>query len=185
MPAKELDYRDFGEAFVLAAVTPERVVGAVKRIAGDRVELGPLRAGPAGAALVRAKGIIGEPIADEIGGDLLAYQVRLPVDVDIEARVGAVGHFRAEGEIELRLTVRIVQPLALVIDVQPVQNHDVRFAIKARGMQSRLLQRAGDVEGELKVHAAAYVNEQISRPEAARYTRIELLPMIEKVWGEL
>jgi hypothetical protein len=161
------------------------VVGAIKRVAGDSVSLGPLRAGPAGAAVVTARGTIGEPIADEIKPNPLTYAVRLPVSLSIEVRVGAVGRFGAEGEIELRLGVRTVNPLAILIDVEPVHPSDVRFAIEARGVQSKLLQRAGDVEGELRQHAARYVNEQTSRPEAARFMRIELLPLIEASWNSL
>lgn len=182
---RKLTYQAFGESFIYAAVTPERVVDAVARIAGDSVELGPLRAGPGGAASVKAKGRIGEPLAEEVPGELLTYSVRLPVELSLEVRVGAVGHFDAVGEIELTLTVETVEPLAICIDVAPVSPADARFTIKARGMQSKLLQRAGDVEGELRAHAAAHVNEQLSRPDAARYMRIDLVPLIEQTWSVL
>jgi len=181
----ELAYRDFGEAFVLACVTPERLVDAIRRIAGDKVELGPLRAGPGGAAVVTARGTIGEPIADELGSELLSYSVRLPVDVDLQAKVGAVGRFKATGEITIRLTVRTVRPLAIVIDVHPVTPRDVTFEVVARGVQSRIMALAADIEGEMRIHAAAFVNEQTRRPDAARLTRIDLLPMIEAAWATL
>ena len=100
-------------------------------------------------------------------------------------RVGTTGRFDATGEIEVRLSVRTEMPLAIVIDVHPVLPSDVRFDIRARGVQSKLLQRAGDVEGELRQRAAAYVNEQIGRPDAAHYTRIELGPLIEGAWSNL
>jgi hypothetical protein len=185
MPAQgdHLTYEEFGEAFIFATVTPERVVGAVRRVAGETVSLGPMRAGPAGTATVTARGTIGEPIADEIKPNPLTYSVRLPVSLSIEVRVGAVGRFDASGEIELRLKVRTVRPLAIVIDVERVHPSNVRFAIEAHGMQSRLLQRAGDVEGELREQAARYVNEQTARPEAARYMRIELPALIESAWS--
>ena len=182
---KSLSYRAFGEAFVLSAVTPERVVATVAKLAGDSVEIGPLRAGPGGAASVKAWGSIGMPVADELASDLLAYSVRLPLDLSLEVRVGAVGHFEATGDIELRLSVRTVEPLMIVIDVDPVKPSDARFAISSRGMQSKLLQRAGDVQGQLREHAAAYVNDQVSRSEALRYRQIDLLPLIESTWVNL
>lgn len=184
-PSEPLSYGEFGETFILCTVTPSRVVQAVQRIAGNSVALGPLRAGPLGSATVEAKGRIGAPVAEETGSDPLRYAVRLPVDMDIEVRVGAHGHFRATGEIELRMTVRTLSPLTIVIDVDTVAPADARFGIHAVGVQSRLLQRAGDVEGELRRHAASYVNERINRPEAARFTRIELEPLIEMAWGQL
>jgi hypothetical protein len=181
----ELSYESFGEAFIFATVTPERVVAAVKRIAGDTVSLGPLRAGPAGAASVTAHGTIGDPEADEIGSNPLTYAVRLPVSLSLVVRVGAVGRFEATGSIGLRLDVRTVSPLAIVIDVAPVDPSDTSFKISSRGVQSRVMQRAGDVAGELSLHAARYVNEQINRPEASRFTRIDLLPLIESSWSSM
>ncbi|HET9078315.1 MAG TPA: hypothetical protein VFN68_15375 [Acidimicrobiales bacterium] len=185
MAPRQIDYRLFGEAFILSAVTPERIVDAVTRIAGDVVELGPIKAGPGGAATVNARGRIGEPSADEAGADPLAYDVRLPVDVSLEVKVGSVNRYDATGTIPLRLEVRTVEPLAIVIDVQPVRAAEIEFDIHARGMPARLLGRAGDVAGELRRHTADYVNGRISHPDTSRYTTIELLPLIDRVWTEL
>lgn len=185
MAQGELSYESFGEAFIFATVTPERVVAAVKRIAGDTVSLGPLRAGPGGAAAVTATGTIGEPEADEVGSNPLVYAVRLPVQLSLVVRVGAVGRFEATGSINLRLEVHTLSPLAIVIDVSPVHASDASFEISSRGVQSKVMQRAGDVAGELQRHAASYVNEQINRPEASRYTRIDLLPLIERSWNSM
>lgn len=182
---RHLDYRAFGEAFVYRAVTPDRVVEAVARIAGEVVELGPIRAGPGGKATVFARGRIGEPVADESAPDPLTYAVRLPVDVALEVKVGTVHHYDATGTIDLNLTVRTIEPLKIIIDVQPVRPEQVAFHIRAQGVQARLLGRAGDVQGELRRHTAAYVNERMGHPDAARYTTIDLLPLMEQVWASL
>jgi hypothetical protein len=178
-------YRDFGESFVCSAVTPERIVDAVRRIAGDTVELGPLKAGPGGKATVRARGTLGEPAADEVGSDPLVYEVTVPVDVSLEVKVGAVGHFDATGRIPLRLAVQTVQPLGISIEVTRVRPADISFEVSARGVQSKLLQHAGDVEGELRRHTADYVNSRIADPATARFTRIDILPLIDQVWSSL
>jgi hypothetical protein len=180
-----MGYREFGEAFICRAVSPERVVEAVRRIAGDVVELGPLKAGPGGRATVTAKGHIGEPEADEASSDPLTYAVRLPVDVSLRVKVGTVSHYDATGTIDLTLATGLVRPLGVIIDVRPVRPEDVHFRIDAKGMPAKLLGRAGDVDGELRRHTADYVNEQISSPAAARLTRIDLLPLIETVWATL
>ena len=182
---KNLSYHSFGEAFLLNAVTPERVVTTVAKIAGDSVDIGPLRAGPAGAASVKATGTIGTPVADELAGDLLRYSVRLPVDLSLEVRVGAVGYFKANGDIELRLAVRVVEPLTILIEVDPVRPADARFKLTPQGMSSKLLHKAGDVAGQLREHTAAYVNEQVARSDALRYMQIDLLPLIESTWANL
>ncbi|HMC38163.1 MAG TPA: hypothetical protein VKI19_00785 [Acidimicrobiales bacterium] len=182
---RQLDYRAFGEAFILRAVTPERVVDAVARIAGDRVELGPIKAGPGGRATVNAHGRIGEPQADEEAAEPLTYTVRVPVDVSLQVKVGTVNRYAASGTIDMRLVVRTAEPLKIVIDVEPVRPEQVRFEIEAKGMPARFLGRAGDVDGELRRHTAAYVNERIGHPDTSRFTTIDLLPLMERVWADL
>ena len=182
---RPLDYRSFGEAFIYRAVTPERIVDAVSRIAGDEVKLGPIKAGPGGRATVNAWGRIGEPEADEAASDPLVYSVRLPVDVSLEVKVGTVSRYRASGAVDLRLAVRTAEPLRIVIDVEPVRPEHISFRVDAHGVQAKLLGRAGDVDGELRRHTAVYVNERISDPATSRFTNIDLLPLIEEVWSAL
>lgn len=185
MNGEPCDYAEFGESFIYRTVTPERVVDAVRRIAGDVVELGPIKAGPGGRATVLATGRIGVPEADEEGADPLTYSVRLPVDVSLQVKVGAIHHYDASGQIDLRLAVVTARPLAVVIEVEPVRPEHVSFRIDAKGMPAKLLGRAGDVDGELRRHTAEYVNSQISAPAAARYTHVDLLPLIERVWVDI
>lgn len=182
---RPLDYGAFGEAFIYRAVTPERIVEAVTRIAGDQVRLGPIKAGPGGRATVNALGRIGQPEADEAGADPLTYSVRLPVDVSLEVKVGTVNRYTAAGAVDLRLEVRTAEPLAILIDVAPVRPEHITFRIDAQGVQAKLLGRAGDVHGELRRHTAAFVNERISDPDTSRFTQIDLLPLIEEVWSDL
>lgn len=182
---KHLDYEEFGSAFIYRAVTPDRIVEAVSRIAGDVVELGPIKAGPGGRATVNARGRLGEPEADEAGSDPLVYEVRIPVDVDLEVKVGTVNRYNATGTIDLRLAVRTVAPLSIVIEVEPVRPKDVHFDIEAKGMPAKLLGRAGDVDGELRRHTSDYVNERLGAPETRRFTNIDLLPLMDQVWAEL
>lgn len=182
---RPIDYRDFGSAFIVHAVTPERIVEAVTRIAGDSVRLGPIKAGPGGRATVHATGRIGEPAADEEGYDPLVYAVRLPVDVDLEVKVGTVNRYAATGTVDMRLTIRAVAPLSLHIDPDPVGPEHVAFDIQAQGVQARLLGRAGDVDGELRRHTADYVNARMSDPDTTRFSRIDLLPIIQRVWDDL
>lgn len=180
-----LDHREFGRAFLLASVTPERVADAVGRIAGDVVELGPIHAGPGGKATVNARGRVGRPQAEKTGSEPLGFDVTLPVDVSLEVKVGTSHRYDATGRIPLRLEVRVTEPLAIVIDVEPVRPRDIDVDITAHGIQARVLGKAGDVAGELRRHTAEYVNQRISDPATDRYTTIDLLPLIDRVWAEL
>lgn len=63
-----------------------------------------------------------------------------PHDLSLEVRVRAVGYSTRPGTS---------------IDVDPVEPSDARFTISPWGMQSKLLQRAGNVAGQLREHTAA------------------------------
>lgn len=177
-----LTYEAFGEAFLRAAVTPERIASAVQRIAGDTVTVGPLRAGPGGAASVVAKGELGEPVAALTPGDSLGFVVRLPVRLRITVRVGAVGRFEAEGGVRLHISVRTQLPLAIVIELGLVRPEDVEFSIEAKGVPSKVMGLAADVEGELRRRTADYINGRVTNPDTAGLTHIDLLPLIENGW---
>jgi hypothetical protein len=179
--ADTLSYGDFGEAFVRAAVTPERIVAAVREVAGDTIAVGPLRAGPGGAASVMAKGSVGEPVATEVDGAVLRYRVVIPAALRLNVRFGAVARFNAEGEIVLRLSVHLLRPLALVIDVEPVAPADVTFAVTFRGVPARLVHAAADVEGQMRQRTAEYVDGRVAA--AGGLTRFDLLPLIESAWS--
>jgi hypothetical protein len=180
-----VSYESFGEEFIRASVTADRIVRAAKRVAGDAFTVGPMRAGPGKRASVLAKGTIGEPVATPRPEEVLAYTVTVPIDVAISVRAGVHGHFDAHGEIRLTLRVLVEQPLAIVIDVAEVKPGDVSFKVQARDIQSRLMQVAHDIEGEIRTHAAAHVNAQAQRPEATYFTRVELLPLIEASWAHM
>lgn len=176
---------EFGDAFVSAAVSPERVADAVRRLAGGEVEIGPFRAGPGGAATAKARGLVGEPVVERVGTGPLRFEVRVPVALRLKVRVGTVSAFEGAGEVRLRMTVTTVEPLAIVIDVERVSPADVRFDVSSRGLQARIVERAGDVAGQLRRYTADFVNERITAPETARYTTIDLLPFMEQVWTSL
>jgi hypothetical protein len=177
-----LTHEEFGEAFLRAAVTPERIASAIHRIAGDSVVVGPLRAGPGGAASVVAKGELGEPAAEVLPGEALAFAVRLPVRLRITVRVGALGRFEAAGEVRLHISVGTRLPLAIIIELARVRPEHVEFAIEAKGVPSKVMNLAADVEGELRRRTADYINARVANPDASSLTNIELLPLIESGW---
>ena len=175
----------FGRAFLHAAVTPERVVAAAKRVAGDTIELGPIRGGPAGAASVKAKGAVGDPVATHLSDDPLLYRLRIPLNIRFAVKVGTLGRFEAEGAVEIRVGARAVAPLALVIDLQPVTAGDVTLEVTAKDVSARFMKRAADIRREVVTHVVEYVNEMLTRPEVTTFTRMDLLPLIEEGWTRL
>src|SRR4051794_10387550 len=81
----ELTYEDFGRQLFHQVLHRERIEDAVATVLGDRIEVGPIGAGPGRRfATIRAVGTIGRPRAEPLGGDLVAYRVTLPIDVDFD-----------------------------------------------------------------------------------------------------
>jgi hypothetical protein len=176
---------DFGRAFLRAAVTPERVVAAARRVAGNTIELGPIRGGPAGAASVKAKGVVGDPVVTQLSDDPLVYRLRIPLHIRFAVKVGTLGRFEADGRIHIRVGARAVAPLALVIDLQPVTAGDVTLEVTAKDVPARFMKRAADIEREVVHHVVDYVNEMLTRSDVAAFTRMDLIGLIEQGWTQL
>jgi hypothetical protein len=180
----EISYEEFGVNFVTMAVTDERVRDALTAVAGDVIRVGPLAVGPGHAATVDAEGRIGSPAIEREAATPLAFRAVLPVDLVLDVKVAGLNHhYDARLQIPLRLTVRTVEPITLVIDVDRVSSRDVDVRMKADGMRAKVLSRLGNVEDEVRRQVARFVREQVDSPAGERARRIEILPMIDRVWG--
>ncbi len=180
---KDISYERFGIEFITRAVTPERVAGAIRQIAGDAIEVGPMGAGPAGVAQVKATGRLGEAIVTTVPDDLLTFDAVIPIELDLEVLLALARHrYHGEMEISLRLTVRTAEPLILIIHVAELAPADVTISLQAAGMAASVLQRIGDMENEIKKVVARTVNERVHSDEAKAQREIDLLAIIEKAW---
>jgi hypothetical protein len=168
----------FGRAFLHAAVTAERVVAAA-------IELGPIRGGPRGAASVKAKGVVGSPVATQVSDDPLVYRLAIPLHIRFAVKVGTLGRFEADGHVDLRVGARAVAPLTLVIDLHPVSAADVALEVVAKDTPARFMKRAADIRREVVQHVVEYVNGMLARPEVAAFTRMDLTDLIEQGWTQL
>lgn len=184
-PDTTLSPADFGHAFLLAAVTPERVVAAAKRMAGETIELGPIRGGPGNAASVKAHGTVGDPVATLVSDDPLVYNLRIPLHIRLAVKVGTLGRFVADGFVNVGVTARPTRPLTLVIELKPVSARDVVLEVAAQDLPARFMNRAADVRREVVTHVVDYVNDTLQRPQVAEFTRMDLVELIERGWAQL
>ena len=177
-------YEDFGPAFIRHAVSNERIVGAVGEVAAAPIRFGPQSMGPAGAAEVRAEGRVRDVrVADRREEPLLALRVDLAVDLDLRVTVAGAKHrFEADIGIPLGITVHAAPPLSLVIDIEPVRSRDVRLDLRASGLRSKVIQKIGDVDNELRRQVARVVNERVESEDAARLRTIDVLSLIDDAW---
>src|SRR6476469_8431887 len=121
----EMTYEQFGRQFFEIAVTEDRVGGAIAAIAGDEFEMGPMAQGPGKVAKVTAKVRIQEPRVTRSVGELLAFAIRIPLEIDmvIDLRIDKP-KFVVYGEIALSATARAAKPLLLILDVQKPRPSD-------------------------------------------------------------
>ncbi|HEX3707130.1 MAG TPA: hypothetical protein VHV76_10910 [Mycobacteriales bacterium] len=183
-PAR-LSYAEFGAAFVHEAVTPERITAVIHGITGEAVRVGPMHAGPGGVATANAVGHIGEPSATVTGHDPLAYQVSLPAALEVDVTVaGTRHHFDVEATIRVAFTVALAPPLSICIVPDSPTYRDVDVVVHPKGVQARVLARAGNVEREMRKHIARYVRERLVN-EVAAFSTIDLMPLMKGVASQL
>ncbi|MFE2957382.1 hypothetical protein [Nocardia tengchongensis] len=131
-----IDYAEFGERFVAAAVTESRIESAVSSVAGQGITIGPFGIGPAGLARFVAKGSIGKPTVIRRAPHV-HFDVMLPVTLRVDVTLGGQ-RLRLEAVVEIDLTMhaRTADPLLIVIDIPPVTGRDVSFVMRAQAIGS-------------------------------------------------
>lgn len=179
-------YEEFGRRFFEAAITKERVLGAVDSIAGQPIDVGPIGVGPGGMAKVSARGAIGAADASEIAGDQIAYRVALPVHLDFDLKLGLdTHHFAGDMTIPLTVTAHATEALQIVIDVAAPSSRDIELALKADGKRAAVLQKVAGIDVEVKKFVAKYVSREIDKPEVAAARVIDVGATIETVGARL
>jgi hypothetical protein len=180
----QIGYAEFGAAFVEHAVSPERVTEVLARITGDTITVGPVAAGPGGAARATCTGTLAPPRLRRASAEPLVYAVTLPVTVSLSVDVAGSTH-RYDGSLEVRfdITVETHAPLTIVVVPARVSARDVSCDIGAKGLRAKAVAALGDLDGELRREVAAYVNERMEGEDAAAVTRIDLLPVIDSAWA--
>ena len=180
-----MTYREFGHRFIELAVTPERVARTIVAVAGDRLDIGPLRAGPADSATVTGTGRIGAPTVEPVdAGEWLAFLATLPVELDLDVVVAGASH-RYDGSlaVPLHLTVRTAAPLRLVVDIAAPHARDIRVELRAAGLRSKALRAAGNIDAQVRRHAARIVRQRLADDATAAVRAIDLLPLIDAAWN--
>jgi hypothetical protein len=174
-----MDYAEFGRNFVARAITPGRLAGVIADIAGQRIEVGPLAAGPAGAATARAVGRVGQVGAGRLADD--TFEATIPVDLDLTVRLAGRSHrYKATSTIPLRISVTLEAPMTLLLDVHTVRARDVQADVRWSGVAAGIIGQLGDIRREVARHIARYVNERAIA--SADLRRIDIGRMIDELW---
>jgi hypothetical protein len=177
-----MTYEEFGAAFVNEAVTPERIRGVIRDLAGDVVNVGPIHAGPGGVAIATAEGTMAEPIVEVATRDPLAYSVTLPVELSLDVNVaGAHHHYTAEAAVQIAIAVHLEPPLSICIEPTAPTRREVSVKVRAKGLQAKVLGRIGDIDNELRREIAAYVTSRIDA-DGSQFANLDLRPLMLEAW---
>jgi hypothetical protein len=177
-------YEEFGALFFRAAVTPERILGAVDGIAGEPIDFGPMGVGPGKIAQVTAKGQIGEATATELPGTPISYELVIPVDLDFTINLQVEKErFHASVEVPLIVTAHATTDLQIVVDVTPPNPDQLKLDLAADGLRAGLLGRIANVDGELRRFVAKYVARELEKPHIVATRNIDVGVSIDVAWA--
>lgn len=182
--SQPMSYEQFGVNFIRMVLHEQRVLRSVNRVLGERIQLGPMGAGPGRVfAKISAVGTFGETYGEEVPGDLLVYRVFLPVAVDFEVDLAMDTHrFHADVLLPLRLTVRVEEPLTIVWDIETPQEHEVTIKVATEKRRSALLQRVAGLDDELRRFLVRVVARELEKPHVQKATRIDMGAIIDGAW---
>ncbi|MFT4187003.1 MAG: hypothetical protein QM621_00300 [Aeromicrobium sp.] len=186
VPTPYCSYAEFGELFFRAAVTEERILGAVGQMAGQPIVFGPKGVGPGRVVQVVANGQMGDPVIRPVADDEVVYKVMLPVQLDFELRFPVDKH-RFSGDLMVPLTVhaRATDDLRIIIDITPPSARDIRISLRAEGLRASVLQKAAAVDAEVKRFVATYVAREVDKPEVAALREVDVRTAIDAAWRSM
>ncbi|WP_327110004.1 hypothetical protein OHB12_19400 [Nocardia sp. NBC_01730] len=159
-----IGYDEFGDRFFSRVVTRDRVFEVVERLAGRPIEVGPLSTGPRNAATVTVNGSVRVPRLVDRPAEPVAFDVTLPVSLDITVDVLKANRYRADVEVPLVLTARAADPLLLVIDVPPPDLGDIRMEFTAHGMRAAALGALAGIKKQVVAQVARVVGKELTDP---------------------
>jgi hypothetical protein len=180
----EISYEEFGRRLFREILHPERIEDAIATVLGDPIALGPFGAGPGRfLAKVRATGVIGRPRAVPLPGDLVAYRVRLPIDVTFDLDIAVDVHtFRADLMVPLTLTARAASPLTIVWEITPPTLGEMDVVVAVDRRSTELLRRVAGIDEELRRFMLRYVTKELQKEHVQRATHIHFAEVVDAAW---
>jgi hypothetical protein len=178
-----LSPEQFAVNLLRSTVTTGRVAAVIARIAGERIEVGPLRFGPGGAVTARGVGLIGAIDVAPAPARVLGFDATIPGDLTIDLAAGSGGrNHRYQGSVivPLQIQVVLVEPASVVLDVAALAADEVTVKLQTAGVATFVLQTLGDADREVAAQVAKVVNERVA--EVADLRHIDLVQLLDGAW---
>ena len=175
---------EFGATFLRRALPPARVCEAVDRVMGERLDLGPMGAGPGRVLAKITAGIeFGASYGEALPGEDLAFRVLVPAraDVDLDLAVDRL-RFTADVLVPLHIRVAVDEPLTLVWTITPPPPDELSLTVNTDTRRAAMLLRVANLDDELRAFVVRVVEKELEKPHVLRATRIDLGEVIDGVW---
>ncbi len=180
----ELAAAEFARQFLAASAPPERVGEVVAQILGDRLEIGPLRVGPAGVAVARAAGVVGTINAFAVDDPEWNLRVQVPVHLKVKVRfAGSIIRYTIAVTVRTRIRLRLEMPCAIVVDIDNAVPSDVHADIEPRGLPGRTLGWIANINREVRDQVVAYFNGVLASPQVRGLLRFDVPTVLDKAWS--
>ncbi|MFG3620331.1 hypothetical protein [Nocardia sp. NPDC047654] len=173
----------FARQMLQSVARPDRVAEVIAEIVGERIEVGPVHAGPGGLVGVAATGRPGKvraEVCDDEGWDVA---VEVPITLRLRTDfAGVIGWFAAAVRVRMRVELVLEDPCAVFVRTEEVSEEQVDIRVRAVDAPARLLGRLGDVRSLLAEHVVAYIEDLLASPEIRAVRRIDVARVIERAW---
>jgi hypothetical protein len=183
-----VSYEQFGVNWVRRVLNLERVLGTVDDVLGDRLELGPIGAGP-GRAFASVS-IVGKyrPTSgyEVLGEELLTYAIDLPISVvfDLELPLDKLT-FNADVVVPLVLVVHTEAPVRLRMEIKRPTGDQIRLQLQTDTRRGTMLQKVANLDAELRRFLLRVLDIELSKPYVVRALNLDMEELIDAAWPVL
>lgn len=180
-------YERFGVNWVRRILHRERVLTTIDDVLGDKIELGPIGAGPGRAfASVNVVGTYHPTTGEEIPGELLSYAVDLPISVvfDLDLPVDRLT-FHADVVVPLVVVVHTEEPVRLRLEIQVPTEDLIELRLQTDTRRGAVLQKVAGLEAELRRFLVKVITTELQKPYVQRATYLDMEVLIDEAWPAL
>lgn len=183
-----ISYAQFGDNWIRRILHLERILRTVEDVLGDRIELGPIGAGPGRAfasvsVLGKYRPTSGHAV---LGEELLTYAIDLPISVefDLELPLDKL-RFNAEVVVPLVLVVHTESLVRLRMEIRRPTEDQIQLQLQTDTRRGTMLQKIANLDAELRRFLLRVLDIELSKPYVQRAMNLDMEELIDASWPAL
>lgn len=183
----EISYEQYGDNWIRRILHKDRILELVSDVLGEKIELGPIGAGPGRKyASFSVVGTYREPKGEEVPAEVLTYRIYLPIGVAIEVDMKVDRHrFDADVVVPLLFSVHTEEPVRLRCDIATPSEDDVVIKLTSATRRGSIFQKLAGLEDELRRFLVKVVRTELDKPYVRRATHLDMEQIIDGAWPAL